>query len=272
MTPDLQIYLSHIKLNIYCPVPEVIPGLKAVWGGACTPQIATELEYSMTITPDAPYRLYGGEELLAEFESLTTLLPGVEVSIYDLLYQWHQRYTVLHGALVQNDVHTLLMVGPSGAGKSSLALEALKLGWHYRTDEIVVTEGSQMWGINRAVQFNPMPVSKQLPQFLVDADISSYRWLSPDLGEVYQPLYKVPANTRQNPTLDEVTLVVLNPDAAAGVTELEGISALACLHEACFNPPQHNLGPLTQNAWMLGWTNRSKAFRSLQDLPGRRAA
>ncbi len=211
-------------------------------------------------------------ELLEQCADASQLLPTVEVTIYNLLHSIHDKLTVIHSAALQRGGSTLMLVGQSGAGKSSLALEAFRQGWTYRTDEITVTDGHQLWGIARAIQFEPKPVGTSLPPLLAKADTESCQWLDQELGLLCQPLHEVPAIDLPPAALEDVTLVFLHSGHATELTPVNGVEALLRLHQGCFGHPLHDLGALAARAWTLGWTESSRALQQIQELPEFRVA
>ncbi|MDA0788022.1 MAG: hypothetical protein O2780_01040 [Proteobacteria bacterium] len=265
MTRHLRFYLSHVQVDLHCADPRVLLGLEAVWGGANQPLVETRKRVELIVDVAGARVLCDGEPLVAG-EDLRSLLSSVEYSIYQLLHQWHREYTLVHGALVCRGDRTLLLVGPSGSGKSSLALAALRQGWGYLSDEIAVTNGSEVWGIRRAIQFDSMPTTSELPPFLQGVDTSAYQWQEPDGMTWCLPLQSVPADACSAAPVADVRVVFIVPDHAGKPRRLDGIDALVRLHEACFDRPRHDLGRLAGMAWTLSWDQPESAARQLAKL------
>ena len=166
-----------------------------------------------------------------------------------------------------NDGDYMAVMGPSGSGKSTLALQALRSGWTYRTDELAVTDGQAIWGITRAIQFDPMPVGRPVTAFFSDVDMKSYRWLQPEVGMLCQPLVAVSGLVEPKaPDLNNTYLLVLQSEVETGLNRIDGVDALIHLHRACFSPPLHDLGSVASRAWTLGWTRPAKAIQQINDL------
>ncbi len=267
MTPDLSFYLSHVKIDLVCPLPDVLRGLRAIWSSASKAFLTTARFVVIEIEPESPHNILCDGRVIDDIEDSVQLLPKIEAAIYHLLLEWHQSLTVLHGALIQHDGFTFLLTGPSDSGKSSLALQALRMGWTYCTDELTITDGQRIWGIRRAIQFDPITTDDVLPDFLSDTDTESYRWLHPEVGLLCQPLVApVNTDTCQPPALKDVTTVILDSDADPGLNRLDGIDTLKKLHEACFSSPQHDLGALAGCGWTLNWADPDLAISQLQEL------
>ncbi len=267
MTTDLRFFLSHVQVDLECAEKPVLRALEAVWGGANQPFIET-LKHVRIFVDVANGRVFCDDELIPPGGEERSMLTQVEYVIYELLHQWHEVYTLVHGALLRRSKDTLLLVGPSGSGKSSLALAAMRQGWTYLGDEIAVTNGAEIWGIRRAIQFDSMPTTSKLPPFLQGLDTMTYQWQEPDAetsGKKWcLPLLPVPRDFSATAApLAGATVVFLNSDHAEHPRRLNGIDALVRLHEACFDHPRHDLGALAGRAWTMGWERPASGVEQL---------
>ena len=264
MTPDLVFHVSHVRVEVICPHDQVLKGIRAIWGNAESPQLPVTRVARVSLSEPAPFTMMCDGEELAELDE-ARLLPQFERRLYQLIRGWHQEYTVLHGALLQRDDDLLMVTGSSDTGKSSLALHAVRQGWQYRTDEITVTDGVRLWGVSRAIQFNPTPVGSSLPDFLRDADTDSYQWLDHDGSELFQPVYSYRWQGSNCPLeCQAASVVFLERSARFSCSKLPAVDALARLYAATFIGPHHDLGVLAANAWLLQYAELTDAFRVME--------
>jgi len=54
------------------------------------------------------------------------------------------RNLLLHAATVVDEQHSIIIIGPSGAGKTSVALELVRRGMYYATDEFTAIDGANI--------------------------------------------------------------------------------------------------------------------------------
>ena len=73
-----------------------------------------------------------------------------------------------------------VLFGPSGAGKSSLCLAAVRRGARYLSDDILTTNGREVLGVARSIQFDPPNLDAPFPAWLTAAglDFHTYGHLS----------------------------------------------------------------------------------------------
>jgi len=100
MTPDLSFYLSHVRVDLYCPLPDVLRALRAIWSGASVPMVETTSTAAVEIEADAPHRVYCNGDAVDSLDESDQLLPNIEAVLYHLLREWHSELTLLHAALL----------------------------------------------------------------------------------------------------------------------------------------------------------------------------
>jgi hypothetical protein len=165
---------------------------------------------------------------------------GVEVALHRSVARNLPRDRVLlHAGCVKRGERAFLFVGDSGAGKSSHCLLAVQSGYSYMSDDGVVTDGVTLWGIPRAIQFDPPAQEVPFPQWLTEAPLDMITYAGDESGQPNgRPLF-VPGRER---TIDElsasdVTVVVLERGENESIQPLRAPEVLAHLINAAYYPP-----------------------------------
>lgn len=235
MTGSLALHLPGIELRLDGLPDRTLRALDAVWGACTEPRGPAVLREHWQVE-----RAGDGYAVLRSGSSPETahtedrVAPLIEGLLYGSLPRWYESETLLHAATVVRGTRPVLLLGDSGAGKSSLALEAVRAGLHYVTDELTLTDGSAVRGITRTIQFDPVPVGSVLPARLGDLDVASYRVTFDDGVERAQPLFPWPELDVATAPLDAALAIVVVLSGAAETTSFAPISpveALAALHE-----------------------------------------
>ena len=262
---QLIFFVSQVEVTFTCQHEPTFTGVNALWGCASKPQIDTETEVTLHITDGPPFQMLCDGEVVATFDSEDELLPQFEAELYELIQTWHAAYTVLHAALVQTGGKAVLVTGPSNAGKSTLSLQAVRSGWQYHSDELVLTDGMRLWGVARAIQFDRLPKGEKLEPYYSICDSKACCWIDPEFGPVYQPVYPVPTEPQstQLPDVTNLLVAVVSTEAPFRVDPMSSIDALKALHEACFGTPQHDLGALAGDAYRLEWDDPIEAMNAI---------
>lgn len=260
MKPALTFFVSHVQVDLFCTDAATVKGLSAVWGNADHPVVPTS-ERKVIRTVDGC--VWCDDRLMAEYRDPSAQLPTTELVINRLLMEWHRHLTAFHAALISQGDRAFMLIGPSGSGKSSLALQAVDSGWTFHSDELAVTDGSLVWGVRRAVQFDATEQHQPLPPHMSGADRDSYQWQDAQLGTLAQPIVSVPG--RALPCLLALTSpVFLKRSKTDLLTAIDSASALQQLYESSFGPPKHDLGVVAGQAWTLQWHEPVKAIQCLQ--------
>ena len=158
---ELSLFISEVEARVRCALPDVMAALSELWAGCRVPIVPATVVARIDVAPAAGDRscaIMLDGELVAVAEQPPDVLPLLEAAIYRSLYAQRAPRVLLHAAclVLPGCDEPLVLVGPSGAGKSSLALAALERGYRYFTDELTVTDGERLWGVPRAVQFEPI--------------------------------------------------------------------------------------------------------------------
>lgn len=159
------------------------------------------------------------------------LLPAFEGWVYRRLPR-----PVLHAAALSFRGRTALFLGESGAGKSTLALELVRRGWTYLSDEFApLCAGGQVIAVPRPVSFARDELPTALERRLRRGARSwTARLPLPD-GRVREFLYVLPARRAPSGTTHPVAAVFRlapRPGARPRLQRLEPAAARALLFSA----------------------------------------
>jgi len=277
---ELSLFISEVETRVRCPVPDAMAALSELWAGCRVPivppaRVAT-IEVGAVEGDRACSILLDGD-LVAVAEQPPDVLPLIEAAIYRALYAQRGPRVLLHAACVvlPGCDEPLVLVGPSGAGKSSLALAALERGYRYFTDELTVTDGTHVWGVPRAVQFEPVHASQALPARLAASDLGLYALRIRGTDDHVETLGAVPVRVpvahelMLQPLLARMARVIRIERALTTVCEpLDSLDALAELHEASFGAPSLSLGTFVGRgrAFRLTWREPAEGLSRLESL------
>lgn len=182
---------------------------------------------------------------------------------------------MLHAGAVMHGERGFLFVGPSGAGKSSLCLAAVRDGAHYLADDIVTTNGREIFGVARAIQFEPPKTTTPFPVWLESSalDFSTYGHLTQDDNtegdDCTTPLY-IPGKERTLPQASAraFATVVLERGAETHLNQVSRVEGLVELVGASFRRNRAvDLGPLlSRGAYRLVWRDPHEAWYKLSRI------
>ena len=276
MAVALTLFISDVQVEIATDLDDVRDALSTVWSACARPLLPPARTARFEARAEAGGYLVRGEGAERLVDLREDVLPVVEGALYAALPAWHEGRALLHAACVRRGASALVLAGRSGAGKSSLALEALRRGFDYFSDELTVSDGARLWGVPRAVQFEPTDGTRPLPAWLHDVTLEPYRLRlhSGALGRL--PLHvPLPGRFAREPVAARFARVVaIERAATTDLRPLDPLSALSLLHEAAFRPPQVDLGALTGagRAAFLRWHEPGAAIDALErwlaDRPG----
>jgi hypothetical protein len=224
--------------------------LSCIWARCAYPMLPTTriarfaaeaLEHGFSVTSE------GQESSRAELRE--DVLPLLESAIYRALPAWHDQHVLLHAACLRRGQTTVLLLGRSGAGKSSLALTAVRRGFEYFSDELTVTEGQRVWGVPRAIQFEPIADGGKPPPWAREVDLERYRLRLSDGRQGMLPFWLPPAETIPTApaVADKVCVYAVERGPATRLEPCSPVEALASLHEAAFRAPWLDLGRLVRS-------------------------
>jgi hypothetical protein len=264
----LSFHVSHVRVEVSSDVPEVIEALAAVWGCCARPLVPPAREARFAVqSRDAGYAVIDALGAERTTRVRADVLPLLEMAIYAALPGWHAQHVLLHGACVRWGEATALLLGRSGAGKSSLAACALRHGFEYFSDELTVTDGARLWGVPRALQFEPIAAGRAPAPWVRDADLARYPLRLSDGRDGAVPLWfpspaRVPA--APSPVGEAFVFAIARGDREA-LAPLDPVPALAALHEAAFQPPVLDIGKLVHagRCAELTWHDPERAVELL---------
>lgn len=275
---ELSLFISEVEARVRCGLPDAMAALAELWAGCRAPIVpptrVAHIEVG-SLEGDRACSIVLDDELVAVAEQPPDVLPLIEAALYRALYAQRGPRVILHAACVvlPGCDEPLVLVGPSGAGKSSLALAALERGYRYFTDELTVTDGAQVWGVARAVQFEPVHASQALPPRLAASDLGLYALRLGGDGDRIEALGAVPVRVpaahelMRSPLPSRVARVVRIERARTTVCEpIDALDALAELHEASFGAPSLSLGTFVGRgrAFRLSWREPAEGLSRLE--------
>jgi len=271
VTADLELFVSHVRVVIRCALPEVLRGMRAVWGQCDRPLIATTDEAVFTVSSDADRFAVEGPGGIRGGVEARDVLPVLESALYAAMQTWHHGLLALHAAGVVAGETTWLLLGRSGAGKSSLARAAVQRGLSYFSDEIVLCDGRALWGVPRAVQFAPLADGAAPPPWLGSVDVASYRLRVSQDREGCMPLWlppRVQLAAAPRPVAG-ARVIALERAERNELTPLSALELLAAIHEGAYRPPAFDLGCLLHGAGSgrLRWSDPAGALAALLTSP-----
>jgi hypothetical protein len=210
------------------------------------------------------FSVSGDDPAPCSAEAREDVLPLLESAIYRALPSWHEQQVLLHAACVRRGHTTVLLLGRSGAGKCSLALTAVRNGFEYFSDELTVTDGQRVWGVPRAIQFEPIVDGGRPPPWAGDVDLEHYRLRLSDGQPATLPFWLPPADSVPTAVAatDTLRVYAVERGSATRLEPCSPIEALALLHEAAFRPPALDLGHLVRpgHCGRLSWRDPQSAI------------
>jgi hypothetical protein len=261
----LRFFVSHVGVEVRSSLEDVVQSLSGVWAGCAKPIVPTTcaLRFTAEACGDG-FSITGDDQVLCNPELREDVLPLLESAIYRAIPAWHDLQVLLHAACVRRGPTSLLLLGRSGAGKSSLALAAVRRGFEYYSDEITITDGMRVWGVPRAIQFEPIADGGQPPPWAPEVDLQHYHLRLPGGRRATLPFWLPPAD--QIPTApaaaNQLCVYAVERGPATLLEPCSPIEALALLHEAAFRPPSLDLGRLVRpgRCGRLSWRDPESAI------------
>ncbi len=268
----LRFSLSRLSVQVSGDVSRVRKCLIAEWGSCMTEAVAPARELKLHMARGRRFTLRTDESNLERFDTADQLLLAIEARVYGVFVGCHaQRESVLHAALLAYQGVPVLLTGPSGSGKSTLSAYGLRFGFDYMADELSVTDGASIWGVPRAIQFEPIGLEETFA-WLPEADLSAFHFHH-EGGERVMPIVRPPdARIRYAPLAAKDALVIcLERGEAEQLTPLPALDCLATLHEQRFGEHVADLGRFVGAArnYRLTWHDPEAAIASIRQLAER---
>lgn len=253
--------VSHVTIGVSCDHAEALAALRGIWGAAEVAPNQVDVRGVLSASRGL-VELGSARRLVSRPEDL---LPVFEGLFYEALPGWHPPPLVLlHAAAVVVGERTWVLPAVSGGGKSSMALALVELGARYLTDELTVFDGTRVWGLPRAIQFDPTPVERALPERLLAADRTTYLFRDRG-GQSALPFVRVsPAQMPSEASrAASVRVALLVPSDDDGVDDVAPTEALTSLLESRRSPVEVDLGPLLHAPVRVRWRDPRAAARLL---------
>jgi len=281
----IDLSVAGLKIAFEARDPRLVATVEAAWKPALRPAHAHPHRHYVVGDNDratlngAPW---SGDQELCE------LVPQIELDILRAVVATHSSQIILHaGGVVLND-HLLLFVGESGAGKTSFTREALRSGGSYLSDDLLIVGGGSVRGLARTVQFDPLPRSNPVPDYLEDCDCHSYQVGNPQRKPTRVPLWTADHHTLEafEPTPEKTVVVELrragfpissSSTPSAGRTPFElvtnessfekkgDLERYRFLHAASLMTARTYDGFFGSGpTWALAWTHPGRDFENLR--------
>lgn len=230
------VYVGEARLTLACALDDVAHGLWAVWRSASHALVPSTCHHTIEVRP-----VQTGVEVMLDGACvakapLSDALPVAERTIYAHLGRWFEAdRAVLHGALLAHGERALLLVGESGAGKSSLSQRGIERGYRYGGDEVCLSDGERLWGVPRAVLFDPTLVGMPLPDIAAGADREGYRFHNVRGDACFLPIC-APRQTQvlaSSLSLLDAHVVLIRHGREPGFGPASTLAVIAALHREC---------------------------------------
>lgn len=266
-------FMSHVGIQLQAP-KDLHDEVLRRWAGCAAPLVPTTVVVQLKVTSsaDATVRIeWVGTGREAKTVPAALALSEIERAIYGSLRPWHQASGthLMHAAWVVKEGVGLLLVGPSGAGKSSMTLAAVRRGWVYGSDDIVVTDGDAIWGVARPLQFDPVPPEQPFIARLADLERLLYTVHLED-GEVVQPGWILSGDAVvQSPhPLRDVHVVTISQGPTDAVRRHLPGETTAALIGASYDWPDGAIGwpSCLGQGFALQWAAPQPALALLEEL------
>jgi hypothetical protein len=255
--------------------------LETAWGSCVVPSIDrtpdTEIFAAIDEQTGEPMVWAGAFSERGEF-SVSEGHFAIERALYaELVRLLSTERQLLHAGAVVSAEGGFLFVGPSGAGKSSLCLAAVQKGARYLADDLLTTDGDEVRGVARAIQFEPKRVGTPFPLWLTHAALDFTTYGRPveekdtesrrtQGDENTTPLF-VPGrgNTLPRAPARAFATVLLERGPETTLTRVSRVEALAELVGASFVRDKGvDLGQLlSRGAYRLVWRDPDEAWYQL---------
>ncbi len=268
----LEFQVSELGVRLMTDVPEVLRGLSAVWGSCRQGALAARHTHELS-------SMWQGERVaisldrrpIDEARSASDALPQTDRVIYEALASAAaDGRALLHAATLHGVEAGYLIIGASGAGKSSLSHAGIARGYLYGGDEIAVCDGARIWGIPRAVLYDPTFEGDPVPDWIEGADLASYRFLHAEGRPCALPLRSpASAQIRTEPRPTAQMHVVLSRRAErTALTSAEPLEVLDALYRDRWGDARIAAPDLVERGrvWKLDWRHPDEAWDALSRL------
>ena len=269
---QLRLCISHVQVNIESDLDDFISKARLLWGSCVREWVPTRDHWHYEVKHErGEYQIKNAWKILARTASTPDLLPTFERVLYQAIRYWHREATLLHAACLRIEGRPVVLLGESGAGKSTLALTALSRGARYWSDELCVSNGREVWGIPRAIQFDPTPPGQALPPWLQGLDLS-YTLRSREGQTLCIPLRSPPLSQLPMATdkLADALLVVPRRGTCQAMRPMSPLAALEQVQRGALSCARSGLGGFVGagRCWSLEWDCPRTAMDRIYELVG----
>jgi hypothetical protein len=256
------LYFSDVRVEIDSDCAEVDALIVRDWQAARRPILETTRTQRIGVRASSELVMTFDGEIVWREPLDATPADAFELVFYRRMLADHcDRFGVFHGAAVQARGTAFVFCGPSGSGKSSLSVAATRRGYHYYSDEFVVTDGFGLWGWPRTPQFGPDPDSSSLPSWLTSIG-------PPDAHGTYRSPVGLEQVASEPTGHSHVHFVSIARGPETGLVPINRTTALRHWLEARFFQPPMSLGQLvgTTRTWQAQWRHPDELLDALELL------
>jgi len=267
---SLQFHLSEHHITLRTRSPAALRGLEAVWQ-SCERALVDPRSSHLVEARETGERslICVDGEVVDVAENAADVLPVLDRALYVQLGIWSDPdRALLHAASLVGRDAAILITGPSGSGKSSLAWAGIEHGYLYAGDEVCVSDGERLWGVPRAVLYDPTLEGRSLPAWIRGADTERYRFMHAQGEPCFLPLRQpAPSQLAQHPwPLSQTHVVLAQRGDTCALECCEPLEALALLYRERWGGRTVPLAPLVHRSrcWRLRWDDPGRAWELLR--------
>lgn len=267
----LTFFLSEHRVEIRTDVAEVHRALESVWQSCEQPVVPPRDEHVFdTAVVDGMLRVRLDGTVIDDVPDERDLLPILDRALYWKLREFQPSgRAFLHAATLVGAEGGLVIAGKSGAGKSSLSWAGICAGYLYAGDEICVSDGQRVWGVPRAVLYDPTRDGSVLPSWIEGAECGRYRLRHKAGGMAFLPMRRPPRDRVASSPLPVSQVNVVMAEHGDS-TSLEPCPPLVALERIYAERSGDILVPLNElvhakRCWRLRWREPNEAFQLLSE-------
>ena len=155
----LHIRFGGSKVTVCSDAPEVLAGLKRIFGEMLVSEPTRTAERLEVRRRDGTYNVLGITEARIEYGSLADTIERLRYEVVLRLIQARSDLIWLHAGAAAYGSSSVMILGPWGRGKSTLVTSLYANGWTYLSDDVVPLDPNS----GRAFPFPLTPMVREDP-------------------------------------------------------------------------------------------------------------
>ncbi len=263
---EFNFYIAGVSLNVSGVADEVLQALRTAFYSCTFPLVpATRHE---TYTFDKSGQALRNGQPIKQEPGLEGNYLAIEKDITNHISEWARPAQLIHAAALGCHEKPILFLGDSGAGKSTLSHQAVEAGFSYFSDDLTFFHDSRIFGVPRAIRFEPVPWDWEPAPYLKTFDLQTCRYVDEEGYEMRIPVYRVdPHQVPRHPLSSaQAWLFFLKRDASTWLEPLSAPDALARLYAAFIEEePGDGSNPAAmisnKRSFVLHWSDPHEALR-----------